>query len=156
MSSSQPDSPKQRRLHGDDIKQEKLDEEAAHAIEAAGGFNFLQTKFLLETCRDIHESDYPNLVALKDKPRIQTSKAWHKALCIALAYLKRHKMTETVETLKIEYPDAPKATGFQRGTELDLAMTEVLKTSDRLFNKTFPLRIQEIEDQIKPLMKSLE
>lgn len=154
--SSAPDSPKQRHLRGDDVKQEKLDEEVARVIGEAGGFNFLQTKFLLETCRDIHESNYPNLVALKDKPRIEKSKAWHKALCMCLAYLKRHKMTETVQTLKTEYPDAPKATGFQRGSELDMAMTDVLKTSDLLFNKTFQKRVDEIEDNLKPLMKAIE
>lgn len=109
-----------------DVKQERLNEETQQEIEKAGATNFLQAEFYHKFAEHAIGSDDPLLSRVQPNPNIDmNNEAWREALCVTLAYLKRYKMTESIETLRTEFPDTPAKSGFQRKQDLESFFEDV-------------------------------
>lgn len=156
--------------HKNDPKQNRLDLEAAEVIRAAGGFNYLQTQYHLEIAKIINsmkkenenneeESASENQInpilenLLPQISIVEGNEAWKKALCLVVAFVKRYKMSSTLATMKIEYEQTPKTTGYAKSKEVDASFKSILdyaesakevKTKDRIkqfvqdVNQEFP------------------
>lgn len=156
--------------HKNDPKQNRLDLEAAEVIRAAGGFNYIQTQYQLEIAKVINgahnesdNNDEENASELQINPILQNllpqisiiegNEAWKKAFCLVVAFIKRYKMNSTLATMKVEYENVPKTTGYARSKEVDASFKSILdyaesakevKTKDRIkqfvqdVNQEFP------------------
>lgn len=135
-----------------ELKQERLDQEVVKAVERAGGTNFVQSEYIKEVAKVAIESESPTLTSVRPNVRIFNTEAWNKSLLIVLAFLKRYKMNQTVETVRLEYPMTPKSTGFSRASELEAAFSDLLALADDLRNVEFQERValfeQDIEDEL--------
>jgi hypothetical protein len=80
--------------------------------------------------------------------RIGDSKAWVDALRLAIAFLKRYKMTDTVATLRMEAPNAPKQTGYGRASEVDAAFGDVLDVATALASFTIDDRVTTFAEEL--------
>ena len=125
-------------------KQEELDRQTAYVIEKNGGHNILYAEYLRLTADLASESEATVFDHLQ--PEITYTKkdaAFMNALKYCMAYLKSYKMTETLETMKIEFPDLPKKTGYSRRSELENSWANLLNTIDQV--KRIPIEVQVAE-----------
>ena len=121
-----------------DIKQEELDRETARVVEENGGHNILYAEYLKMTARLASESDATVFDHLQ--PEINYSKkdkAFWDALKFCMAYLKSYKMKETLETMRIEYPDLPAKTGYSRRSELQRTWDNLQSTIEEIVKRPF-------------------
>ena len=134
------------------LSQDRLDQQVVKAVSQAGGTNFIQSEYIKEVAKVAIESDSPSLTEVHPNVRIFGTKAWNQAILIVLAFLKRYKMNQTVETIRMEHAMAPKSTGFSRASELDAAFSDLLALADDLRNVSFQERVslfeQDIEDEL--------
>ena len=141
-----------KRIHYDEVKQERLDEGTVKAVTKAGGTNFIQSEYIKEVAKVAIKSESATLTAVKPHVKVHSTKAWNQALLLAVAFLKRYKMNQTIETLRTEYPETPKSTGYSRASEVEGSFNDLLALADDLKNVKFRERVeifeQDIEDQI--------
>ena len=125
-------------------KQEELDRQTAYVIEKNGGHNILYAEYLRLTADLAADSEATVFDHLQ--PEITYTKkdaAFMNALKYCMAYLKSYKMNETLETMKIEFPDLPKKTGYSRRSELENSWSNLLNTIDKV--KRIPIEVQVAE-----------
>lgn len=142
MTNSPPQSPK-RHHHVDEKKQLKLDEETEKYIEEIGTPNHFQAQFHAEVAHDALNSEAPILQELKPDIKDLKPTAWKKAFYLSLAVLKRYKMKYTIDTIKEEYSNLPKSTGYSHGREVDEYFGKLFQISKDLANVTFEQRSNE-------------
>ena len=80
-------------VHGNDIKQDRIDDLTLQEVEKVGSSNYIQASYFRYLCvatignsNPKLESLQPNLSIKKDSP------AWEQALKLCLAFLRRRKM----------------------------------------------------------------
>lgn len=130
---------------GPECKQKALEEEAMKVIVNSGGVNYIQSCFLKEAAIEIaNDTDHPNLSCLWADVKLFESKAWNQALFLVVAYLKRHKMTGTLETMRTEFDSTPKSTGFTKAKEVDDAFEDLLNMSKILSDVTFEHKVEYV------------
>lgn len=130
-------------------KQEDLNRQTAYVIEKNGGHNLLYAEYLRLTADLAAESEATVFGHLQ--PEITYTKknaAFMNALKFCMAYLKSYKMHETLETMKIEFPELPKKTGYSRRSELENSWSNLLNTIDQI--KKMP-----IEEQVAAFSKAV-
>ena len=131
-----------KRIHYDEVKQERLDEETVKAVTKAGGTNFIQSEYIKEVAKVAMGSDSPTLTSIHPNVRINETKGWKQALLLAVAFLKRHKMNQTIETMRTEWAETPKSTGYARASEVENTFSDLLALADDLKNVNFAERVE--------------
>ncbi|OHS96527.1 hypothetical protein TRFO_09916 [Tritrichomonas foetus] len=135
--------------HENDVKQHRLDQEAAKVIEECGGINYIQSQYMLELTKEVVGNEKPVLANLQPVITIpEENEAWSKALCLAVAYIKRYKMTSTLSSMKAEYDQVPHKTGYSRASEVEASFKSVLDFAESLRSVTS-------EDKIKQFTKEV-
>lgn len=131
---------------GAECKQKSLEEEAMKMIRECGGVNYIQGQFLKEAAAEIAQNtDNPNLSCLWADVKLFENKAWNQALFLSVAYLKRHKMMATLETMRTEFDSTPKSTGFTKAKEVDDAFADLLEMSKILHDVSFEHKVEYVE-----------
>lgn len=130
--------------HQNDPKQHNLDQKTAQVIRECGGLNYIQSQYQLELAKAIlstpvsseeEETETLNPILRNLYPQIsivENNEAWEKALCLAVAYIKRYKMSSTLAAMKIEFDKVPKSTGYSRASEVDCSFQSILDFSKSL------------------------
>lgn len=149
-----------RNIHIDDVKQNRIDREVADAVAEHGGLNYIQAKYVSQLCDIIANSqDLPpdtqgKLQDLQPKIKIElvnNEENYRRALCISIAFLKRYKMFETIEAVKKEFPQTPKATGFSKVSELDRAFDDLFQAADHSQDVSFNVRARDFKKKVARL-----
>ena len=126
-----------------DLKQDELDRETARVVQEHGGHNLLYAEYLKMTARLASESDATVFDHLQPEINYtKKDKAFWDALKYCMAYLKSYKMKETLETMKIEYPDLPAKTGYARRSELQRTWDNLQTTVDQIMKRPFDEEIK--------------
>ena len=138
-------SPKQARSKD---KQDKLDLKATKVITECGGRNFIQAEYFQQLSRAVVGNELAALETMQPNIKITNSKAWIQAICLVNAFLKRHKMDLTLKTVKTEFTDNPKSTGYKTASMVDSTFHNLLKLSQDIADITFEERIREFTDEL--------
>ena len=121
-----------------DFKQDELDQETARVIQENGGHNILYAEYLKMTAKLASENDATVLDHLQPEINYtKKDKAFWDALKYCMAYLKSYKMRETLETMKIEYPDLPQKSGYSRRSELHRTWENLQSTIEQIVKRPF-------------------
>jgi hypothetical protein len=112
----------------------------------AGAANNLRSKFLKEVSKSVI-GDF-RFLTIQPNVKHMDSVAWSRCLCFVVAYLRRYKMDNTLQTMKAECPILPKNTGFQRASDLELFLRTIKKTSIIVSDQTFDERVIDFKDKM--------
>ncbi|OHT13022.1 hypothetical protein TRFO_03430 [Tritrichomonas foetus] len=145
------DSPNTPRIHLDDVKQNRLDEKVAATVAEKGGVNYIQAEYVSQLCDAVIGSDNNLMHELQPRIKDLSPDVYYRALCLSLAFLKRYKMTQTVDALRKEFPDAPKSTGYSRASELDTAFEQLFTTSENSRELGFDKRARQFERKVSEM-----
>jgi hypothetical protein len=118
------------------------------AVAAAGGVNHVQGGYYRHVAEFVMTEPAEFLESIKPVIRIGDSKAWVDALRLAIAFLKRYKMADTVATLRVEAPNAPKQTGYGRASEVDSAFGGLLDVATDLASFAFDDRVTTFAEEL--------
>ncbi|OHT16598.1 hypothetical protein TRFO_41709 [Tritrichomonas foetus] len=132
-----------------DIKQDKLDEETTRIIIKCGGGNNAQARYFQELSSHVVGNENEAFESLQPDMKITNAKAWRQAVCLVNAYLKRYRMELTLQTIKTEYVQNPKSTGYKSASVVDSTMKNLLKLSKDIKNINFEERAQEFNDELQ-------
>ena len=131
-------------IHGNDPKQDRLDDQTLAEVERVGGSNFIQASYFRYLCVATIGSDRPKLASLQPEIKIGHSESWNQALRLVLAVLRRRKMDQTLSAIRHEYAECPRTTGYAHAADVDKRMDQLigkpgLSTSN--FNETRDLNV---------------
>jgi hypothetical protein len=130
-------------------KQEELNRQTAYVIERNGGHNILYAEYLKLTADLAAESEATIFGHLQ--PEIKYTKkdvAFMNALKFCMAFLKSYKMKETLETMKIEFPELPRKTGYSRRSELENTWSNLLNTLDDIKKLSIEDRVEAFSEAV--------
>ena len=114
----------------EDDAQLYLNYQTRHDIVKKGGINHLYAKMIALAAERAKSSPNIKLSVLKQPVSIDTKdKSWVRSMNIAIAFLIRYDMDQTLAALKTEWPHIPQKTGFNNGYEWDEYVTELLITN---------------------------
>lgn len=116
-----PKSPVRSHVHGEDKKQDDLDEQTVRAVDQAGGPNFIQAEYFNLICKAVVHDDNEKLRSIQPQTEEQLpdSDYYKIATRLVLAYLLRHRMKYTVSCIRHEYEKCPRNTGYNKASEVD-------------------------------------
>ena len=143
-----PDSPNAARIHLDDVKQNRLDERVSKTVSEKGGVNYVQAEYVSELCGAVVGSSSEKLFDLQPRIKDLSSDTYYKALCLSIAFLKRYKMTQTVDSLRKEFPQAPKSTGFARASEVDAFFEQLFQQVEKSREDSFYHKARVFEKRV--------
>lgn len=128
-------------VHGNDKKQDRIDDLTLRDVENVGSSNFIQASYFRYLCVATIGNSNPKLESLQPKLSIDKgSPAWEQALKLCLAFLRRRKMDQTLSAIRHEYSDCPKTTGYSHAADVDIKMEQLLgitpSTSNYAINET--------------------
>lgn len=130
-------------------KQRKLDTAVSIEYQEKGCPNIIQSRFLKEIAKLVHNENDPKLYSLMSYPKQRDTLAWNKALCYCVAFLRRYKMEETLKTIRAEGGSIPKDTGFYKSSELEKFYKRLIITTYAIADKKFPQRLQEFNEDVR-------
>lgn len=114
-------------IHGNDKKQDLIDDLTLQEVERVGSSNYIQASYFRYLCVATIGNQNPKLESLQPNISInQDSPAWNQALKLCLAFLRRRKMDQTLSAIRHEYLDCPKSTGYSHASEVDIKMDQLL------------------------------
>lgn len=141
MSALSPDS--QRRILVTKELRHSMNSEITKVMQRNGANSVLHARYIRELGKSLCSSKDP--VTLKYKPKlkiIDKDKAWDKALCLVVSYLRRYKMDSTLSSMRDEGATIPKDTGFQKASDVNNAFREFTSVYERLGAQTFRDRVE--------------
>ena len=141
------------REHTCDIKQEKLDDLTTRAILKCGGGNNAQARYFQSLSEVVVGSELPVFECLQPHMSITDSKPWQQAICLVNAYLKRHRMDYTLKTVRTEYSENPRSTGYKSAKVVDQTLRNLISLSRDLSALDFEERAAEFTDDLKQRVK---
>jgi hypothetical protein len=121
-------------------------------VTAAGGTNFVQSEWVKQVAGVVQADESGTFLSIRSNVQIGEAQVWQQALRLAMAFLKRYKMSQTLATVKIEYPECPKSTGFSRASEVEAAFRNLSLVVGELAELPFEERVAQFEHEIAPLM----
>lgn len=123
-----PKSPVRSHVHGEDKKQDELDEQTVLAVAKAGGPNFIQAQYFNLICKAVVHDDNEKFKPIQPQTdeQIPDSEYYSIAMKLCLAYLLRHKMKYTVSCIRHEYEKYPKNTGYNKASEVDEKFNQLI------------------------------
>ena len=134
-----------------DAKQAEIDAKTAELVQQQGGVNFLNANYIHLFAQSAIGANDAILSRLQ--PDIQVDMedpAWRQAMCVALAFIKRYKLEETKETMKLEFPEEkglPTKTGFSKSKDLEAFFDKIANAigdmKSRSFDANVDLFVQE-------------
>lgn len=132
----------------EEAKQEKLNQDTAEAVEKAGGINYLYAEYIHKVLTHVTNSDETVVERLQPNVRVNMEdEAWRQAVCLTLAYLKRHKMEESIQTMRTEFPDTPAKSGFAKKSDLEGFFEEIGGTIQEIKSTAFEKRVKLFADE---------
>lgn len=125
------------------MKDKELKNQIAAEMGKKGVMANLQARLLHETCSVISDAKSGTLSSLEPQIKVEPKEdAWEEAICLVVAYLKRYKMKETVQTMRLEFTPTPNHTGYKKGSEVDEIFDTLFDIIDRDFDMTFEQRVE--------------
>lgn len=125
-------------------KDKELKIQISDAMKKKGVMSNLQARLLHETCAKVIEKDSGALSALQPQVKVEPKEAaWEEAICLVVAYLKRYKMRETVQTMRLEYLPTPNHTGYKKGSEVDDIFESLFDLIDENLDETFEQKVEK-------------
>ena len=123
-----PKSPVRSHVHGEDKKQDELDEQTVLAVAKAGGQNHIQAEYFNLICKAVVHGDNEKLKPIQPQTeeQIPDSDYYSMAMKLCLAYLLRHKMKHTVSCIRHEYEKCPRNTGYNKASEVDEKFSQLI------------------------------
>ena len=149
-----------RRIHLDDLKQNRLDEKVSETVDEHGGLNYIQAKYVSQLCEvvvnnpELSEESASKLRDLQPKVKsdlLTENELYRRALCISVAFIKRYKMVQTLDAIKREYSQTPKSTGFSKASELERTFEELFQTARDSEQVTFNSKARAFEKKVSEL-----
>lgn len=149
-----------KRIHLDDLKQNKLDEKVSQTVAEHGGLNYIQAKYVSQLCEvvvnnpELSEESANKLRDLQPKVKsdlLSENELYRRALCISVAFIKRYKMVQTLDAIKREYSQTPKSTGFSKASELERTFEELFQTARDSKETTFNSKALAFEKKVSEL-----
>ena len=128
ISPKSPSTPMMKsHVHGNDKKQDRIDDLTLEEVEKVGGSNYIQASYFRYLCVATIGNQNPKLECLQPNLSIdKDSSAWEQALKLCLAFLRRRKMDQTLSAIRHEYSDCPRSTGYSHAAEVDIKMDQLL------------------------------
>jgi hypothetical protein len=117
-------------------------------MNEAGAVNYVQSGYAKQVAELVMSDPSDACLPVRPVIRIGESTAWTDALRLAIAFLKRHKITQAISTIRTECPEAPKATGYARTAEVDAAFSRILETADDLSEFTFDDHVAAFTEEL--------
>ena len=141
----------------EEAKQEKLNEDTAAAVQNSGGVNFLYAEYIHKVLQHVVNSD--DTVVERFQPNVRVDmqqEAWRQAICVVLAYLKRFKMDESIQTMRTEFPDTPSKSGFAKKADLEMFFTDIADVISQVKSTSFERRVKLFADEagLDPLLQT--
>ena len=125
-----PMSPVRPHSHGEDKKQDQLDEETVQVVAQAGGPNYIQSEYFNLICKAVlNDPENEKLKELQPNLSIPNSDYYTRAVKLVLAYLLRNRMTHTVSCIRHEFKECPKNTGYDKASQVDQHFRELIGIS---------------------------
>lgn len=125
-------------------KDKELKNQISDVMKKKGVMANLQARLLHETCSIISEKDSGVLSSLQPQVKVEPKEsAWEEAICLVVAYLKRYKMRETIQTMRLEYSPTPNHTGYKKGSEVDEIFESLFDLIDENFDETFEQKVDK-------------
>lgn len=123
-----PKSPVRPHVHGEDKKQDELDEQTVLEVAKAGGPNFIQAEYFNLICKAVVHGDNEKFKPIQPETEknMPESDYYRIAIKLVLAYLLRHKMTHTVSCIRHEYEKCPRNTGYNKASEVDEKFSQLI------------------------------
>ena len=126
------------------MKDKELKNKIANEMGKKGVMSNLQACLLHETCSAVKASNSGTLSSLQPQIKIEPKEdAWEEAVCLVVAYLKRFRTKETVQTMRLEFPATPNHTGYKKGSEVDDIFDSLFDLVDRDLDVTFEERVDQ-------------
>jgi uncharacterized protein (DUF58 family) len=111
------------------------------AVTEAGGVNFIHARFVQEVAELVMHDPPESVISVQPTIRVGDSEAWGRAFRLAIAYLNRFKMNQTSGTVKMEFPETPKSTGYTRASGVDAAFHDLLEVIEDLEQVPFDEKV---------------
>ena len=97
-----------------------INKKTLYDIRSKGGENELRALYIELFTKELEKNDPSKIKFKHHKCRTPLKcDAWNKTIKVVAAFLKRNKMTHTINTLKTELGFFPHSTGFKSGKDLD-------------------------------------
>ena len=139
-----------------DQLQERLNTDTMEHYYSIGGANDAQARYIHGIAQAVMMDDRNIFTPLKPRIVDHEEEQWVKSMCFCIAYLRKYRMEQTIQTIKAECQKLPKSTGFGKASELEMFWRKLLKASVRLGDKTFDEWIIEYKEAEEKLMKENE
>ena len=138
-------------MSADDVKQAEIDAKTAQIVTENGGANFLNANYIHLFAESAIGAQDAILARLQPDVQVDMEDpAWRQAMCVALAFIKRYKLEETKETMKLEFPEEkglPTKTGFSKSKDLEAFFDKIARAiadmKQRSFERNVDLFVQE-------------
>ena len=138
-------------MSADDVKQAEIDARTAEVVTEHGGANFLNANYIHLFAQSAIGANDAILARLQPDVQVDMEDpAWRQAMCVALAFIKRYKLEETKETMKLEFPEEkglPTKTGFSKSKDLEAFFDKIARAvndmKQRSFERNVDLFVQE-------------
>jgi hypothetical protein len=131
------------------LGQGRLDEQTGRAVRVSGGSNFLQAEYTKEVALVAMENRRGLIEYLYPEANIMNSEAWTKAFMLAVGFLRRYKMNQTIATIRAEFRDTPRSSVYSRGSEIDQVFKGLLEVSRALKDFSFEERVARFEEKVR-------
>lgn len=126
------------------MKDKELKNQIAAEMGKKGVMANLQARLLHETCSVISDAKSGTLSSLEPQIKVEPKEdAWEEAICLVVAYLKRYKMKETVQTMRLEFTPTPNHTGYKKGSEVDDIFESLFDLIDENLDETFEQKVEK-------------
>ena len=130
-----------------DLQQNELNNDTYDLFLEKGCENNLNSKFLYEISKIAINNNNSKLISIQPNIKKMDKKVWNQSLCFIISYLRRYKMEKTLQTIKLEYPQIPKSTGFVRASDIDNFFHSIKKTALIVSDQTFDEKIIEFKSE---------
>ncbi|EAY07486.1 hypothetical protein TVAG_499740 [Trichomonas vaginalis G3] len=138
-------------MSADDVKQAEIDAKTTAIIAENGGINYLNANYIHNFAKSAIGANDAILARLQPDIDVDMNDpAWRRAMCVALAFIKRYHLDETRETMKLEFPEEkglPSKTGFSKSKDIeaffDKIAVAVADMKSRTFEKNVDLFAEE-------------
>lgn len=128
-------------MSADDVKQAEIDAKTAAIIAENGGLNYLNANYIHNFAKSAIGANDAILARLQPDIDVDMNDpAWRQAICVALAFIKRYHLDETLDTMRLEFPEEkglPHKTGFTKSKDIEAFFDKIAVAVADMKSRTF-------------------
>lgn len=114
----------------EDDAQLYLNRRVEYELKRVGCENNLKSRYLKDVSKIINEPENQKCKNLKSGVVMYKIESWDKAFKTVIAFLKRYKMTNTLEAISSEFVYVPIKTGFKFASDLEAFFHKIINRKD--------------------------